>query len=432
MNDASFGKAQTVESAQPSRSSGFLGWRRRRWIWIGGLIVVVAGIAVAAWLRSYSAAAPSPSRSGARPTPVAAQAAATGDIDVSLSALGTVIPRNTVTVRARVDGQLLRLNFREGQMVQAGDLIAEIDSRPFEVQLEQAQGQLARDQALLTNARRDLERYNTLFAQDSISKQQRDTQESLVGQYEGAIKSDQGQVDNARLQLSYCRVTAPIAGRAGLRQVDPGNIVRATDQNGLVVITQLQPITVTFGLPEDSVPQVTRRLHTGATPVVEAYARNQQTRLATGRLIAIDNQIDTATGTVKLKGEFANRDGALFPNQFVNVRIVVDVRHGATTIPSAAIQRGAQGTFVFVVQDDRTVTVRPVKVGPVQGEVAAIENGIVPGEIVVVDGLDKLREGGKVEVITRGSNGVAPGKTGVDRPANANKPRRRGGAKQAS
>src|SRR5947208_2132781 len=331
-----------------------------------------------------------------RPTPVATAAVRSGDFDVYLNALGTVTARGTVTVRSRVDGQLNRVLFNEGQVVKADQLLAEIDPRPFQVQLDQMNGQLARDQALLVNARLDLERYKTLLAQDSIASQQVDTQASLVRQYEGAVVSDKGQVDNAKLQLSFTKIVAPIAGRLGLRQVDLGNMIHANDTNGLVVITQVQPIDVVVPIPESNLPRVQRRLSEGDPPVVDAYDRNQTRKLATGRLITIDNQIDTATGTIKLKAAFANDDSALFPNQFVNVRMLLDTLHGATLVPTAAILRGAPGTFVYVVKEDKTVTVRPVKVGPIEGETAVIEGGINPGEIVVVDGTDRLREGAKV------------------------------------
>jgi multidrug efflux system membrane fusion protein len=349
--------------------------------------------------------------------PVVAASVSKGPIDVYLSALGTVTPRNMVTVRSRVDGQLMRVAFQEGQFVKAGDLLAEIDPRPFEVQLTQAQGQIAKDQALLKNAQLDLERYRTLLAQDSISKQQVDTQESLVRQYEGTVKADQGQVDSAKLQLAYSRVTAPISGVVGLRQVDPGNIIHATDASGLVVITQIQPITVLFPIPEDNLPQVLSRLKAGATLAVDAYDRTQKVKLATGKLSTIDNQIDTTTGTVKLRAEFPNDDRALFPNQFVNVRVLVDTRPDATLLPSAAIQRGAPGTFVYVVNDDKSVSVKPVKPGPVQGEITAIDSGVTPGAMVVVDGADKLREGAKVELITPEGRAI-PG--GAPRPGAGN------------
>ncbi len=281
---------------------------------------------------------------------------------------------------------------------------------------------------MLRNAQLDVDRYRTLLAQDSIAKQQVDTQEALVRQYEGTVETDQAAIDSARLQLTYASVTAPIGGRIGLRQVDPGNIVHASDANGIVVITQLQPITVLFTIPEDNVSRVMRRLATGEAVVVDAWDRDQKVKLATGRLITIDNQIDTTTGTVKLKAEFTNDNLALFPNQFVNVRMLVQTLPDATLVPTAAIQRGAPGTFVYVVKEDRTVTVTPVKLGPVQGEVTAVASGIAPGEQVVVDGADKLREGAKVEVITRDAPAAAaPGARGrgsrTDAPPGSGPPR---------
>jgi len=335
----------------------------------------------------------------ARPMPVVAAPARKGNVDVYIDGLGTVTPRNMVVVRTRVDGQLMSVAFREGQNVKAGDLLAQIDPRPFEVQLTQANGQMARDQSLLRNAQIDLERYRTLLAQDSISKQQVDTQEALVRQYQGAVQSDQGAIDNAKLQITYARVTAPIGGRVGLRQVDPGNIVHASDSNGLVTITQVQPITVIYPVPEDNVPRIVKRMQGGQEVAVEAFDRSGKNKLATGRLLTLDNQIDTATGTVKLRAEFPNQDAALFPNQFVNVRMAVETRQDVTLVPTAAIQRGAPGTFVFLVKQDQSVTMTPVKLGATQGENAEVQSGLEPGNLVVVDGADKLRDGSKVELV---------------------------------
>lgn len=332
------------------------------------------------------------------PTPVVATAATQGDIDIIVNGLGTVTPLRTVTVRTRVDGELVRVLFNEGQLVKEGELLAEIDARAFQVQLAQAEGQLARDRALLENAKLDLERYRTLFKQDSIARQQVDTQVSLVRQYEGAIAVDRSQVDNAKLQLTYSRITAPISGRIGLRQVDPGNIVHAGDQNGIVVITQLQPVTVLYTVPQDLLPQVMKRIQSGDTVDVEAWDRDQKAKLADGALASADNQVDPQTGTVKLKAQFANEDNGLFPNQFVNVRMKLDTLHDAVIVPAPAVQRGAQGMFVYVVRQDSTVMPRNVKLGPLDGQRQAIADGLAAGEMVVTDGTDRLRPGAQVAV----------------------------------
>ena len=344
------------------------------------------------WAQPATTQARGPGRAGmAGPIPVVAAPAGTGDMPVVTSALGTVTPLRTVTVRSRVDGELVQVHFKEGKLVKEGELLAEIDPRPFQVQLDQAQGQLTRDEALLANARLDLQRYQTLFAQDSIAKQQVDTQASLVRQYEGALRVDRSQVDNARLQLGYTRITAPVAGRLGLRLVDPGNIVHAGDQNGIVVITQLQPIDVLFTVPQDSVPAVMKRLSGGEQVPVDAWDREMRTKLAAGALASADNQVDPTTGTVKLKAQFSNEDGALFPSQFVNVRMVLDTLHDTVIVPSAAVQRGAQGLFVYVVQSDNTVAQRVVKLGPADGQRVAVTDGLAAGELAVTDGMDRLR-----------------------------------------
>jgi len=372
-------------------------------------IVLVAGLAVGGyyywqWRMTPSpAAAAGATKGGPRggqggPTPVVATAATQGDVDVIVNGLGTVTPLRTVAVKTRVDGELVRVLFEEGQLVKEGQLLAEIDPRPFQVQLTQAQGQLARDRALLENAKLDLERYNTLFQQDSIAKQQVDTQVSLVRQYEGAIRTDVGQVENARLQLAYARITAPVSGRVGLRQVDAGNIVHAGDTNGIVVITQLEPISVLYTVPQDLLPQLMKRLQSGDQIGVEAWDREQKAKLAAGTLASADNQVDPQTGTVKLRARFANSDRALFPQQFVNVRMKLDTLHDAIVVPPAAVQRGAQGMFVYVVQPDKTVALRPVKLGPADGQRQSITEGLQPGDMVVTDGTDRLRPGSPVDV----------------------------------
>jgi membrane fusion protein, multidrug efflux system len=372
--------------------------KRKRLVgWTAVLVLVLlAAGGYGVVMRAGGAPRPEPTAAAARAVPVVAAPARSRDMGVYITGLGSVTPLNTVTIHTRIDGQLLSVRFQEGQLVKSGDLLAEIDPRPFEAQLTQYLGQLARDQALLDNAHLDLERYQTLSAQDAIPKQQLDTQQSLVRQYEGAVKNDQGLIESIRVQLAYCRITSPIGGRVGLRQVDPGNIVHAADTGGIVVITQLQPIAVVFTIPEDAIPAVLDKLQHGARMRVDAYDREQRRQLSTGSLLTIDNQVDPTTGTVKLKATFPNTDGRLFSSQFVNARLLLDVKRNATVVPAAAVQRGARGAFVYVVKPDRTVAVRPVTVGVTDGDDVAIDAGLTVGEPVVVDGADRLRDGAAV------------------------------------
>lgn len=340
--------------------------------------------------------------------PVVVATARLGDIDVLVDALGTVTARKTVTVKTLVDGQLIEVAFQEGQSVKAGDLLDVIDPRPFQVLLDQFSGQLLRDQALLEDARLNLTRYQDLWAKNSISKQLVDTQLALVRQYQGTVVADQAQVANARLQLSFTRIKAPIAGRLGLRLVDVGNIVHASDAGGLVIITQTQPIDLVFAIAQGSLDEVVRQLRAGETLSVAAYDQADTVKLATGKLLTVDNQIDVTTGTVKLKAEFTNADNMLFPNQFVNAHLRVKTLHHAVLIPATALQTGIKGTFVFVAGPDDVVRVHPVTLGPRVGETVAILKGLDPDQRVVVDGMDRLRDGRKIIAITSASANAPP------------------------
>jgi len=343
--------------------------------------------------------------------PVGVATAQRRDVPVYLKGLGSVTASNTVSVKSRVDGQLAQVNFKEGQTVNKGDLLAVIDPRPFQVALSQAQANLYLDQAQLKDAQLNYERFKSLLDESgAISRQQVDTQKASADQLEGAVRADESQIDNAKLNLAYSHITAPIGGRIGLRLVDAGNMVHAADTKPLLVITQLQPIAVIFTLPEENLPTVAKHLHQGPL-AVEAYNSDDQTKLATGTLLTIDNQIDQTTGTGRLKAMFNNQDNVLWPNQFVNVHLLLETHKDSTVVPSVTIQNGPQGSYVFVVKADKTVEVRPVTVSFTQNNVASIASGINPGEVVVMDGQDKLQGGSKVDPHAGGAGGRKNGQT---------------------
>lgn len=362
------------------------------------LTIGIATVAVGIGCSNASSKSPATARAAAnQAVPVAVAPALRENMPVYLVGLGSVTPLNAVSVKSRVDGQLREVYFKEGQHVNRGQLLAVIDPRPFEVQLSQAQASLFRDQAQLKDAQLNYQRFKQLLQQSgAMSQQQVDTQAALVDQYEGAVRTDQAQIDNAKLQLTYCHITSPIDGRIGLRLVDPGNIVHASDANPLLVVTQLQPITIIFTLPEDQLPEVAREMRKGMLEV-DAYSRDDQTKLATGRLLTIDNEIDQTTGTGRLKAQFSNSDNALWPNQFVNVHLLLQTVKNALVVPAASVQRGPQGTFTYVVKSDKTVEVRPVTIAMTQGTESAISQGLNPGDLVVTDGQDKLQAGAHVE-----------------------------------
>jgi len=410
---------------------GESGSKGHRWLWIVALAVVIA---VAFWYfrgSRSSTEAQGPGGPGGAATgkgqgrqgagaggfavPVVVASAQRGDLPVYFNGLGTVTAFNTVTVRSRVDGQITKINFQEGQFVHQGQDLVDIDSRPFQVQLEQAEGQLAKDQAQLRDVQVNYERFQLLYKEGVIPKQQVDTQGAQVGQFEGSIKGDQGAIDSAKLQIVYSHVTAPISGRVGLRLVDVGNIVHATDSTGLLVITQLQPIAVIFSLPQDQLPQVASRLQRGEQLVVDAYDRDDSTKIESGKLLTIDNQIDTTTGTYKLKSVFSNDRNTLFPNQFVNVHLLADVKRNLVIVPAPAIQRGPQGTYVYVVQSGNTAKIQSVTIAQSTADKVGLSAGVNPGDSVVVDGQDKLQDGSKIS--PNPSTAPAPNANGAQQPA---------------
>lgn len=384
------------------------------WIW---LLVILLAAGVYWYFRGKSSQGSSaaagaaggkpagPGAPGSFAVPVVVATATHGDLPVFYNGLGNVTAFNTVTVRSRVDGQIVKINFTEGQYVKEGDSLIEIDPRPYQVQQEQAEGQLSKDQSQLRNAQVDYERYKLLFQEGVIPQQQLDTQHALVGTNEGAIKADQASIDSAKLQIAYCHITAPISGRVGLRLVDIGNIIHASDTTGLLVITQLQPISVIFTLPQDQLPQVMAKMRQGALSV-EAFDRDNTTRLATGKLLTIDNQIDTTTGTYKLKAVFDNSKSELFPNQFVNTHLLVDTKKNIVLIPTTAVLRGTQGTYVFAVGSDNVVKIHNIVLAETTGGITGISSGLNDGDVVVTDGQDKLQDGSKVD--PRKSNGPPP------------------------
>lgn len=367
--------------------------------WLIALVVLLAALLLWWLLPGKPAAKKVGNSPWDGPVPVRLTEVGSGDFHIELKALGTVTALNTVNVRSRVDGELVKVFFEEGQLVKAGDLLAQIDPRPYQVALQQAEGTLAQNQAQLKNAEIDLARYQGLYAEDSIAKQTLDTQQALVGQYRGTVKSNQAAVAEARLNLDFTRIRAPISGRLGLRQVDLGNLVRSSDTTPLVVITQVEPIAVNFTLPEKNLPPVLARVRDNQKLRVEAWDRGEQQRLAEGELHSLDNQIDVATGTVKLKARFANAGEQLFPNQFVNVRLRVETRQQATLIPSAAVQFGARGTFVFVLGEGDKVQIRDVRIAASDGATSLVEEGVKVGERLVLEGIDKLKDGSQVQVI---------------------------------
>jgi len=364
------------------------------------MLLIGLGLALNHWLQTHRATP----QGRAAPQPVGAATVGTGDIRIIITALGTVTAVATVTVTTQISGQLTEVAFKEGQHVKKGDFLVQIDPRPYEAALEQAEGLLAHDQGLLDQARMNSERYQNLAKTQSIARQTAEDQVLIVKQYEGTVKTDQAQIETQKLNLIYCHIVSPIDGHVGLRLVDAGNYLQAANATGIAVITQLQPITVIFPIPEDNLPQIQEPLHAGKTLEVMAYDRANVTKLATGKVMALDSQIDTSTGTVKLRAKFDNADEKLFPNQFVNARLLVRILHDVVTVPIAAVQGVAPSTYVYLINADDTVSVRPIKLGPTDGETTQVESGLAAGDRVVVDGADRLRDGAPVTVRAKGTS----------------------------
>jgi multidrug efflux system membrane fusion protein len=407
----------------PKKTSGAPRSSRRVWVWLA-ILILVAVAAYIFWPKKNTGTGAVGSGAGAQgqkkgfgAIPVVAVKAHKGNIPVYFVNLGSVTPIYTVTVKSRVDGQLMEVHYKEGDIVQKGAPLIEIDPRPYEAALTQAEGQLVRDQALLDNARIDLTRYKTLVAQNAVPEQQLATQEALVKQDEGIVKTDQGVIETAKLNVVYSHITSPITGRVGLRLVDPGNIVHAADTNGMLVITQMDPISVLFPLPEDQVPVVLQKLNAGQRLPVDAFDRAGTVLLTHGFLTTVDNQIDPTTGSLRWRATFDNKNNKLFPNQFVNVRILVQLKQGVTLLPTATIQRNSQNTYVFLVKPDSTVTVRNVTIGTVEGNDSEVSSGLQPGDTVVMTGVDKLTEGTKVAAHLTSETGAGGPPSGGNHPA---------------
>ena len=370
------------------------------------LLLIVAGVVW--WSRHQSAPRAGRRRRNAAPMSIVPEVVGKGDIGINLNALGTVTSLATVTIRSQISGYLLKIDFKEGDEVKKGDLLAEIDSRPYEATLTQAKGALARDEALLKGAQVDLTRYQGLAAQNAVPRQTLDTQIALVAQDQGTVEADRAAVKSAEVNLHYCRIVSPLDGRVGLRQVDQGNYVTPGDANGLVVITQLQPISVLFTVPEDNLQAISKRLQDGAVLPVTALDRSGANKIADGTLQTFDSQIDPTTGTIKLRAQFPNDTEALYPNQFVNIRLLLDTHKDVTTMPTAGVQRGVPGTFVYLVNADNTVSVRKVELGVTDGDRVEVRSGLVPGDRIVIDGADKLRDGAKINVRAEADAGKPP------------------------